>query len=139
GEWGFDGAIVSDYEGVEQLETLHHVAADRAAAARAALLAGVDCNLPNGDAFSTLADSVRAGTLSAAAIDQACAHVLDLKFRAGLFENPYVDRAYAQKITGNDEARKLALKAAHRSICLLTNDGTLPLKPGAHKRIAVIG
>lgn len=63
--------------------------------------------------------------------------MLELKFRAGLFENPYADAAASEKITNNPEARALALKAAQRSITLLKNDGMLPLKPeGA---IAVIG
>jgi beta-glucosidase len=65
--------------------------------------------------------------------------MLALKFRAGLFEDPYADLRSAQRVTGNAAARALALTAAHRSLCLLTNDGTLPLRPGAHRRVAVIG
>ncbi|MCU6453728.1 glycoside hydrolase family 3 C-terminal domain-containing protein [Sphingomonas sp. A2-49] len=137
GEWGFDGVIVSDYGAVEELETIHHVAADRNAAARAALAAGVDSNLPDGIAYRTLADQVRAGTVAQAAVDAACARILALKFRAGLFEAPFADRARADRLTGNAEARALALEAARKSLCLLTNDGTLPLQPRG--RIAVIG
>jgi beta-glucosidase len=57
----------------------------------------------------------------------------------GLFENPYADAAEAQALAGNAEARALALTAARRSICLLKNDGILPLAAGAHPRVAVIG
>src|SRR3546814_225047 len=56
GEWGVDGLIVSDYGGVHELATLHHLAADEAEAARLALEAGVDSELPEGQAFATLAD-----------------------------------------------------------------------------------
>jgi beta-glucosidase len=139
GEWGFDGAIVSDYGAVEELQTIHGIAADREGAARAALHAGVDSELPDGTAFRTLAAQVRDGRVALADVDRACARMLTLKFRAGLFENPFADLRAAQRITGDAEARALALKAAHRSLCLLTNDGTLPLRPGAHKRVAVIG
>jgi beta-glucosidase len=137
GEWGFGGVIVSDYGAVEELETIHHVAGDRRAAARAALAAGVDSNLPDGGAYRTLADQVRAGSVAQAAVDAACARILALKFRAGLFEAPFADAAQADRLTGNAEARALALEAARKSICLLTNDGTLPLRPRG--RIAVIG
>ncbi|HTS85910.1 MAG TPA: glycoside hydrolase family 3 N-terminal domain-containing protein [Usitatibacter sp.] len=139
GEWGFDGAIVSDYFAVEQLESLHHVVADHDEAAIRALATGVDCELPDGAAYRALPALVRAGRVPESVIDTACARVLSLKFRAGLFENPYADADQARKITANDEARALALRAAQRSICLLTNDGTLPLAAGAHKRVAVIG
>jgi beta-glucosidase len=59
GEWGFDGAVISDYGAVPELDTIHHVAGDLEAAARHALAAGVDCELPDGLAFRTLVDQVR--------------------------------------------------------------------------------
>ena len=140
GEWGFDGLIVSDYGGVHELATLHHLAADEAEAARLALEAEVDSELPEGQAFRTLADSVAAGRVPQALVDRACARILTFKFRAGLFENPYGDTAKARAITGNAEARALALEAARKSLCLLTNrDGALPLDRRAMGRVAVIG
>lgn len=139
GEWNFDGAIVSDYGAVEELTTIHHITPDREASARAALDAGVDSELPDGIAFRTLVAQVRDGRVADAAIDAACGRMLTLKFRAGLFENPFADLRVARRITGDAEARRLALLAAHRSLCLLTNDGTLPLRRGAHRRVAVIG
>ncbi|MAN12916.1 MAG: beta-glucosidase [Sphingobium sp.] len=138
GEWHFDGAVVSDYGAVPELDTIHHVQPDLEATARAALRAGVDCELPDGIAYRTLVDQVRAGKVPAEAVDVACARMLTLKFRAGLFENPWPRRDW-DALTGNGEARALALKAAHRSIALLKNDGTLPLAAGAHRRVAVIG
>jgi len=140
GEWKFPGAVVSDYNAVEELQKLHHVVPDYAGAAQRALHAGVDCELPDGTAYRELPRLARAGLVSVADIDAACARMLTLKFRAGLFENPYASATEAARITNNDEARALALKAAQRSICLLKNEGSLlPLKVGAHARIAVIG
>jgi len=139
GEWGFDGMVVSDYNAVEELVTLHHVAADYDAAARMALVAGVDCELPDGRCFRGLAAQLQAGNISPQLIDAACARVLRLKFRAGLFEAAPADPVHAQRITGNEEARALALRAARRSLCLLKNDGILPLDPAVRRRIVVIG
>lgn len=138
-EWGFDGIIVSDYQGISQLETLHHVAADLEESARMALAAGVDSELPDGNGFRTLTAQVRAGTVDESDIDLAVSRILEFKFRAGLFENPWGDFELAASVTGNEEARELARRAARKSICLLKNDGTLPLEPGAHARVAVIG
>nr|WP_250893925.1 glycoside hydrolase family 3 N-terminal domain-containing protein [Croceibacterium selenioxidans] len=140
GEWGFDGIIASDYGGVHELATLHHVARDEAEAAHMALLAGVDSELPEGQAFRTLAAQVEAGTVPVELIDRACARMLTFKFRAGLFENPYGDWNVTRTITGNAEARALALEAARKSLCLLTNrDAALPLDPAKMGRVAVIG
>lgn len=139
-EWGFDGVIVSDYGGVHELATLHHVATDLEDAAHQALLAGVDSELPEGMAFATLAEAVEAGRVPVSLIDTACARMLAFKFRAGLFENPYGDYTLAERITGNAEARELALEAARKGMCLLTNQGgALPLDPANMGRVAVIG
>jgi beta-glucosidase len=115
------------------------VATDRADAARQAVTAGVDFELPDGDAYPTLVEQVRDGRVPAELVDRAVERILTFKFRAGLFENPYGDRERTADVTGNAEARALALKAARRSLCLLTNDGTLPLARDALRRIAVIG
>ncbi|QZH75685.1 MAG: glycoside hydrolase family 3 C-terminal domain-containing protein [Erythrobacter sp.] len=140
GEWGFDGAVVSDYGGVHELTTLHHVAADLEEAAHQALLAGVDSELPEGMAFATLVHAVEAGRIPQALVDTACARMLTLKFRAGLFENPYGDAELAARVTGNAEARALALEAARKSMCLLVNrNNTLPLDETSMGRVAVIG
>jgi beta-glucosidase len=139
GEWGFDGAIVSDYAAIGELATLHHVAADAGDAARIALNAGVDCDLPDGKNYGLLADLVRAGKVPLAAVDGACRHMLTMKFRAGLFEADAIDPRAAARLTGNAEARAIALEAARKSIALLVNDGTLPLDAAKLKRVAVIG
>ena len=140
GEWGFDGIISSDYTAIEEMVTIHNIAADDAEAARMALAAGVDSNLPEGQAYATLADQVTSGKVPVELIDRAVARMLTFKFRAGLFENPYGDKAATRQLTGNAEGRALALEAARRSLCLLTNkNGALPLDPARMGRVAVIG
>ena len=143
GEWGFKGAIISDYYAISDLQDIHKVAASKEAAALSALAAGVDSDLPSGASFQTLAAAVRAGRVPEAKIDVAVRRMLTLKFKAGLFEKPYADANAAVKLTNNTVARALALKAAQRSITLLKNDGMLPLSmpaAGAAKpTIAVIG
>ncbi|MGV3555628.1 MAG: glycoside hydrolase family 3 N-terminal domain-containing protein [Croceibacterium sp.] len=139
GEWGFDGIIASDYGGVHELATLHFVARDLEEAAHQSLLAGVDSELPEGQAFATLVEAVEAGRIPVELIDRACARMLAFKMRAGLFENPYGDWAKTRALTGNAEARALALEAARKSMCLLTNNGALPLDPARMGRVAVIG
>ncbi len=140
GEMGFKGAVVSDYYAIDELAGRHHIAADKSGAARLALAAGVDADLPNGGSYSTLLDSVKRGLVPVEAIDTAVRRILELKFRAGLFENPFADVKSATAITNNAEARGVALTLAQRSLTLLKNDGTLPLTLGSTKpTIAVIG
>jgi beta-glucosidase len=136
-EWGFRGAVVSDYSAIDQLMSLHHIAPDLEGAAIRALDAGVDADLPEGLSYATLTKAVREGRVAEAKIDLAVRRMLELKFRAGLFENPYADAAQSVAITNNADARALALKAAQRSITLLKNDGMLPLK--AEGTIGVFG
>src|SRR5256885_11276780 len=85
GEWGFDGVIVSDWFAIPQLADLHHVATDRADAARRALAAGVDVELPDVQAYGTLVDQVRQGRVPEAAIDSVVRRLLRPKFELGLF------------------------------------------------------
>jgi beta-glucosidase len=139
-EWNYDGTIVSDYFGITDLLNLHHVAANKEDAARMALDAGVEIELPFEDAYPSLIDQVHQGKVPEAAIDRAVSHLLRDKFDAGLFENPYVDPDYAEKLVNNTDHQRLALRAAHESIVLLKNqNGLLPLDKGKYKRIAVIG
>jgi beta-glucosidase len=143
-EWGFNGAIVSDYYAIDQLKGIHNVAKDNMSAALMAMAAGVDSDLPSSTGpYSTLVEAVRTGKIRERAIDVAVGRMLDLKFRAGLFENPYADADAAVAITNNAEAVALARTAAARAITLLKNDGALPLSlPAAGQpkpTIAVIG
>ena len=139
-EWGFDGALVSDYFGISELIKIHHVAATPEAAAKMALEAGVDIELPFFAAYDTLVAQVQRGTVAEKDIDRAVSNLLRAKFMTGLFDDPYVDPDAAEKITNNAEHQKLALKAAHEAITLLKNqDHLLPVDKAKYKRIAVIG
>ena len=139
-EWGFTGLVVSDYFGVEQMQTRHHVAADKADAAAQALEAGVDLELPDPYGFSELAGLVKSGRMAESAIDRPVARMLRAKFLAGLFENPYVDPDRAERVTNTPEHQALALEAARKSIVLLKNQGAvLPLDRATVKTLAVIG
>ena len=140
GEWGFDGVIVSDWFAIAQLVDVHHVAADRAEAARRALAAGVDIELPDVQAYGTLVEQVRQGQVAVAAVDTMVRRLLRAKFELGLFENPLVDPDAADRLSGADSSRKLALDAARQAITLLKNDkGLLPLATDRLSRVAVIG
>lgn len=142
GEWGFRGAVVSDYYAIEDLSRLHHIAKDYGEAAQIALRAGVDVDLPEGAGFKTLTEAVTSGRVPMAAIDQAVSRFLTMKFNAGLFENPWPNREQARRANG-PEGVALARKAAEKSLVLLKNDGVLPLSlpasGGAKPTIAVIG
>jgi beta-glucosidase len=138
GEMGFTGAVVSDYEGIEQLVTLHHVEPDFLHAAARAMHAGVDSDLPDGAAYAKLPEALSKGLVTQEQIDTAVRRMLRMKFLAGLFENPYGDAKAAQAITNNAEARALAVQAAKETTVLLRNDGVLPLK-NSIKTLAVIG
>jgi beta-glucosidase len=139
-EWGFNGIVVSDYFGINDLSALHHVVANNEDAAKMALEAGVDVELPAADAYRSLVEQVKAGRIAVATIDRAATSVLREKFLTGLFDNPYVDPDYAEKITNNPEHQRLALRAAQEAIILLKNQNNLlPLEKTKYKRIAVIG
>jgi beta-glucosidase len=139
-EWGFQGYVTSDGGGLQMLISLHHVAANNADAARMALEAGVDYDLSDGSVYNTLVEQVQAGRVPESEVDKAVARVLAAKFRLGLFENPYVDPDYAERIRNSPDHQKLALKAAQEAIVLLKNEGKLlPLDLKKLKTIAVLG
>ena len=139
-EWGFDGLVVSDYFGIDELIRVHHVVATQDAAAKLSLESGVDIELPFASAYPSLLEQVKEGKASEALIDRAAGRVLRAKFVAGLFEDAMVDPAYAEKITNSTEHQQLALKASHESVILLKNQNNLlPLDKAKYKRIAVIG
>jgi beta-xylosidase len=145
GEWGFKGFIVSDYYAIRELAARpelygHHVATDGKQAALLAVRAGVNIELPEPDCYSHLVELVREGTLAEKELDELVAPMLEHKFKLGLFDDPYVDPAVAERIVGSDGNRTLALEAARKTIALLKNaDATAPLDAKQIKTIAVIG
>src|SRR5260370_11346230 len=110
------------------------------AAGQLALESGVEMELPFPAAYPSLLEQAKQGKVSEVLIDRAVARILRAKFLTGLFENPYIDPDYAEKITNSPAHQQLALKAAHEAIILLKNqDNLLPLSKSKYKRIAVIG
>ena len=136
-QWGFDGFVVTDYTGINEM--IDHGMGDQQTVAALALNAGVDMDMVS-DAFSgTLKKSVEEGKVSAAAIDAACRRILEAKYKLGLFDDPYkycdVNRPKKQIFT--KEHRDIDRKTASESFVLLKNEGVLPLsKKGT---IAVVG
>ena len=136
GSYDFDGFVVSDYTGIEELIN-HGVAGDGADAAAAGITAGVDMEMVSTNYVDFGSALLRQGRISRRQIDDAVSRILRVKFVLGLFEHPYVDEAN-EVIAVSDTARASARAAAGRSMVLLKNDNTLlPLSLGA--RIAVIG
>ena len=141
-EWGFEGAVVSDYFAIEEMVSRHKIAAEIPDAAKLALDAGVDIDFPDGAAFRNLGKLLADGKVALAQIDEAVERILTMKFNAGLFEQPFVTDSAPALASNGPEGVALARKAAEKSLVLLKNDGVLPLSlpaSGAKPTIAVIG
>lgn len=138
-ELGFKGIVTSEGEGFGTLIYEHIVPTQKEAGALA-LRAGVDLNITYEPAYmAPLIESVQEGRIPIALVDRAVRRVLELKFRLGLFEHPYVDLNRAKQVVHSNEHQRLALDAAREGIVLLKNDrNLLPLKKNL-KSIAVIG
>lgn len=139
-QWGFNGLLVSDYFGVNMLYDYHHAAKDKDHAAKIALEAGVDVELPSTDCYGKpLKAAVEKGLVKESLIDTVVGRVLKIKFLLGLFENPYVDEEKTALVFDTPEQRALAHKIAQKSIVLLKNQGDLlPIRKDIAS-IAVIG
>lgn len=139
-EWGFDGLVVSDYFGINMLKETHFVSPNKEIAARQAIEAGIDMELPSTDCYGKpLKNLLKTGVLREALIDQAVARILRVKFLLGIFEDPFVDEKKPERVFDTPEQRMLALQIAQKSIVLLKNDNhILPLKKNISS-IAVIG
>ncbi len=139
-QWGFQGWVVSDANGVQSLQT-HGFATDQADAAARAIGAGLDMEMAfAGPAFAKLPAAVAAGKVDQAQVDAAVRKVLEAKIRMGLFENPYVDEAGAAQLQRNPAHLEAARIAAERSAVLLRNEGALlPLDRAKLRSVAVIG
>lgn len=135
--WGFKGAIYSDLQSIEGVAQTHHCAENWEEAGALAVNAGVDIDL-EGNSYQYLRHAIETGKASEADLDRAVSKVLTLKFNLGLFENPYVDAKRAARIVRSEEHQQLAREVARKGICLLENDGTLPLSKDL-RHVAVIG
>ena len=134
GEYGFEGFVMSDGVAIDQLDA---VTGDRCTSGALALNAGVDMGLWD-TAFSMLEEAVERGLVQEARIDEACKRILTVKFRRGLFENPYLPEtdAYCQYSYVNYPQVKAL---AEQSLVLLKNDGVLPLGKDKPMRLGLFG
>lgn len=141
--WGFDGTVVADYFGVAFLQLLHHVAEDLGEAAGLALAAGVDVELPTGDAYTApLADAVRSGRVDEVLLDRAVLRALRQKDELGLLDETFDGPPPTDIDLDPPEHREIARLLAEESVVLVSNDGVLPLVGAdgrAPARVAVIG
>jgi beta-glucosidase len=139
GRLGFDGLVVSDYDAVDLLRVAYRTASTPGEAARQALTAGLDTELPGDTDFSALAAEVESGRLDERVVDVAVARVLTVKARVGLIPAFTPARSSAGRARPDlQEAARVRRSIAERGLVLLDNDGTLPLTPG-DRRIVVVG
>lgn len=144
-DWGFQGFVVSDYYAIRELHERpeffgQHLANDGKEAALLAARAGVNIEMPEPDCYKHLVELVRERRLEESVLDELVAAMLKYKFELGLFEDPYVDPAAAERVVGSKANRKLALQAARETITLLKNDhGVAPVDLKKIKTLAVIG
>ena len=139
-EMGFDGVLISDYSAVDEMIN-HGIAEDSRAAAKLAILAGVDIDMVSNAYVKYLAQLVRQGEVEERLIDEAVFRILKLKNDLGLFENPYKDGSAEKEaaLFCCEEHRSLARKFAAASFVLLKNENILPLQKEMAETIAFIG
>lgn len=140
GEWNFDGFVVSDWGSISEL-LIHGVAADKKDAAKLAITAGTDMDMEGNCFVPNLKKLVEEGTVDIKLVDDAVRRVLRIKYRLGLFDDPYryCDENREKTLILTKENLQVAREAAKRSIVLLKNDNQLlPLKKDGQK-IVVIG
>jgi len=143
-KFGFDGYVVSDSEAVEYLYTKHHVANDAKEAVRQAIEAGLNVRtnftMPQTYIFP-LRELVKEGKVSMKTLDSRVADVLRVKFRLGLFDDPYVkDPKAADKIVHTAASEEMATQMNRESMVLLKNaNNLLPLDKSKIKNILVTG
>lgn len=139
-EWGFEGSVVSDYYGIEQIEERHHLSENKKDTAKLALQAGVDIELPEANIYSFIKELVTEDASYLALLDQAVYRMLYAKFLTGLFDNPYTEPETALRVAADPAAVQLSYDIASECITLLKNDrDILPIDLTQYPRIALIG
>lgn len=137
-EMGFDGVVISDWAGINELIP-HGIAENLKEAAKLSLEAGIDIDMMSGGYLHHLEEIIQENPEMETLLDEAVWRILLLKNELGLFENPYrgADEAAEEGELFNETNRKLAQKAAEESVVLLKNNGVLPLK--TNEKIALVG
>jgi len=136
-EWKFDGVLVSDWGSIEQMIS-HGVCTDLKDAGKKAIIAGVDMDMMSFAYVKHLEELVKSGAISEKLIDDAVRNILRMKFRLGLFENPYTKVTFAMPFY-TDEALQKAKQVALEGAVLLKNDNNILPLTEKIKSVAVIG
>ncbi|MBM4163976.1 MAG: beta-glucosidase [Lentisphaerae bacterium] len=141
-ELGFTGIVVGDGHAAENLFAAYRAVPDAPAAVAEAIRCGMDLSLWDA-AAEALAGEVESGRLALEDLDRAVGHILETKFRLGLFERPYLDEGRPARVVASSEHRAVALAAARAGVVLLRNQEiagrrALPLVPDV-ARLAVVG
>ena len=134
---GFEGMLTSDGAAVMKSWNYFKVANSYNEAGLLAKKAGCDTEIPVGASFYNLPNYVRSGELDEAVLDESVRRILTIKFKRGLFENPYCEVEKLEEAMSNAGKEEISKRIAEESMILLKNDGTLPLKKGT--KVAVIG
>ncbi len=137
-ELGFQGMIVTDWEDIKRLHDRHNVASTPREAVAMAINAGIDMSMVPSDFsfYDLLIEAVKKGEVPMSRIDDAVKRILILKYKLGLFDNPYPEPAAVSNF-GKPEYQVLALNAAHEAMTLLKNqDNVLPLSKTAKVLVA---
>lgn len=139
-EWGFDGFVVTDYTSINEM-VAHGFSKDLAQSGEQALNAGVDMDMQGAVFMENMAKSVEEGRVDQANIDIAVRRVLEMKYRLGLFDDPYrySDQARQDATVYKPEFLEAARDVARKSMVLLKNEGDVLPLVGQAQSIALIG
>jgi beta-glucosidase len=137
-DWGFKGFVVSDWDSIKSLE-VHGFAADPQDAAVRALKAGINMEMTSSNYRDNLPAAIKSGKVTVAMVDEMVRPILEMKYRLGLFTNPFVDLPHMQQVTVSAQERDAERQTAEKTAILLRNEGdVLPLRKDLHS-LAVIG
>jgi len=136
-EWNYDGMVVSDWGSIEEMIS-HGYCANEKEAALKAITAGVDMEMASETYVKYIKTLMDEGKISLAMIDEAVKNILRLKFKLGLFENPYVDPQAEKKILAPEFLDHARIVARQSAVLLKNDKNTLPLSSNISS-VAVIG
>lgn len=138
-EWKFPGFVVSDWMDIEHMNDLHATAENLKEAFYQSIMGGMDMHMHGIHWNEMVVELVQEGRIPESRIDESVRRILEIKFRLGLFENPYADPEVSMKVRLCPEHRQTALEAARNGIVLLKNDSLLPLDANRYKKVMVTG
>ena len=136
-EWDFDGFVVTDWNSSGEM-IAHGFCADAHEVAVKSVKAGVDMEMVGYTFMKELPEAIKRGEVNIETIDNAVRNILRIKFRLGLFDNPYTNESLAEKALYADQHLQMAKETATEAAILLKNNGILPLNDKV-KSVAIVG